>query len=102
MTIIELENKLNFEGLKTVFDRGVKKKYITEKQFLENGIPQNMINVFGIYQQNDEFIFFITDDERGTAKFIKYCATEEEACKALYERISLLKQIHEKTKFKVD
>ena len=98
MNKIELERKLQAEGLMTIYDDGVKKRYIDGESIIKNGIRQNAVNVFGLYRGQKDYVVFITDEERGLPCFLEKHSTESGACEALYDYLILLKRIHEKSK----
>lgn len=80
-----------------IYDRGEKKYYVDESKVFANKNWDNMINVFGIYEWDTEnFVFFITDSERGISYYTDVCPTESEACQKLYEMAVRLKYIHDK------
>lgn len=99
MNKCELKEKLNKDNLLTVVDRdGARKNYIDGEKLIENGLRQNAVNVFGVYKDGNEYIAFVTDNERGLPNYIEICQSEEDACKALYERIDTLNYIYIKNK----
>ena len=96
MNKIDFENRLLQEGLMTIYDDGISKDYIDGELLIKNGIRQNALNVFGFYKGKSSYVIFITDHERGLPYYIDRFSTENEACNALYDYITLLKCIHEK------
>ena len=96
MNKIELEKALQREGLMTVYVGGVEKCYIDGETLIENGIRQNEINVFGLYKGQQNYVVFITDDEKGLPYYLSRYNSEDDACDALYEKVTRLKRIHEK------
>jgi hypothetical protein len=97
MNKIELESKLQAEGLMFVYDRGSKKQYINGNNIFKNGVFHNCPNVFGIYEWDaNNFVCFITDDERGIPYYTDIHKTIEDACMALYDWVKNLHYIHNK------
>lgn len=70
-----------------MFYYGVKKNFqgkVNKSSFFSN--PGMIINTFGYYQNDDEtWIVFVTDDERGIETRRKKVSTEEDAIKYLLE-----------------
>lgn len=92
MTLIELEEKLKQENLLKINDWGIEKKYrsVITKEFT------NYPDCFGIIDYQDGFYkFYITDSERGIPVYDEVYNSIEEACDALYLKISRLKRIDE-------
>ena len=97
MNKIDLEKKLIEENLLCVYDRGEKKFYVDESKVFINKKWENMINVFGVYKwDEDNFVCFMTDGERGIPYYTNVFSTESEACRELYEMAVRLKYIHDK------
>lgn len=92
MKIKEMENKLCEENLLKINDWGIEKKYrsVITKEFT------NYPDCFGIIDYQDGFYkFYITDSERGIPVYDEVFNNIEEACDALYLKISRLKRIDE-------
>lgn len=88
MTLSELSEYLQKEGLLYVHIGDALKKYVPGAKVFINNQWCNMIDVFGIYQGADgKYCFFITDSERGIPEYSDVFDREEEACKALIEKI---------------
>ena len=95
MNKLELEKRLADEGLLTIFDTDDSQKvYIDGNKLIKNGVRQNAINVFGVYNDSTGFIAFVTDCERGLPNYIEPFDTEHGACDALYSRITLVNSIY--------
>ena len=98
MNKLELEKKLQEEKMTAIYDDGIKKNYIDGEKLIVEGIRKNMTNVFGVYKGKNNYVAFITDNERGLPYYIDKYETEDEACSSLYDYIVLLNRIHQKTK----
>ena len=97
MNKFELESRLAEENLLKVYDRdGILKQYVDESKIVFDGKWGNMINVFGFFKGKENYVVFITDNERGIPYYTSRFSCEEEACDALYEKIARLKRIHDK------
>ena len=97
MTIEELKDKLEKEGLLNVYIGKSMKQFVTSESVYTNNKWKNMADVFGVYQTQDgEYCFFITDSEKGIPEFTVVCTSEKDACDALMEKISRAERIHKK------
>ena len=97
MNIIEMEKKLEENSLIEAHVEGTVKKYIKGEKLFYNGEQvENCTDVYGVYGLRDgKYCFFVTDSERGIPMRGRVYDTENEACKALIERISLEEEIYQ-------
>ncbi len=96
MNINELKEVLNNENmLKTTF-WGSTKRFVMADAVYKNGQWSNMPDVFGIYRNADtgDYIFFVTDSERGIKCYVKRKKTEQEACEILYRTMKEEKELN--------
>ncbi|RKM63053.1 hypothetical protein D6856_02740 [Butyrivibrio sp. XB500-5] len=87
MRIEELSMQLEKEGLLQMDYLGCRKYYVDGEFVYNDGQWRNIPDLFGIYKSKESgnYVFFITDTERGNRCHSESFATEEEACECLLE-----------------
>ena len=84
----ELENKLREEGLLVFRGKDGHKEYVDGDAVYYEGIFHNDSNIFGVYKENEEkFVAFVTDAEKGYPTFRSVKKCEEDACNYLYRYV---------------
>lgn len=103
MQMRDLENILRKEGMLTVKENGVTKRFVKDTK-IQSG--DNITDAFGIYyNNNNEFCVFFTEHERGRVTYTRRFEVESEACSCLYDRLRDLKMeehAHKRKKIKYD
>ena len=96
MNIVEMEKKLEEDGMLKVHVKGEIKNYVSGEVLSTNGEFNNYINAYGIYRsKTGRFCFVITDSERGgIVQYSSVCESEEEACEELLKKIYRCEQIY--------
>ena len=97
MSINEMKTRLEQEGLLKAHVGTSLKSYISGEDILVNNELDNVVDVFGIYKEDEEFVVFITDSERGIPQYIDYFSTESEACEELLDIISSYEKIYKES-----
>lgn len=89
MTKNEVLDRLSDEGLRKLLCDGHIIEYIDEDDVYYDNSLHSKPNTFGVYHKQvaDIYVFFVTDDERGTLYYHSNHKTEDEAYTAMYKFI---------------
>ena len=92
MKVKELKAELEKEGLIPLNYYGCPKYYVPGEAIFDNGKWTNLPDVFGVYiSAENEYIFFVTDSERGICCHNEAFSTEEEVCEYIIKRARISK-----------
>lgn len=93
----EFLNKINLEGLISIYDDDIEKVY---KDFhlvydKDGNWINNMPNIYSCFEKSrSEFIIFFTGNERGIQNYLREFDNEDAAYDVLYKRLKLLDEIY--------
>lgn len=94
MTKSEFLANLKREGIVEFYAYDGIKRYIEGEMVYFDNEFHNTYSVYGVYQRQDnQYIAFITDSERGLTLIEKKFDSESKAFEFLYSRIKIYKQL---------